>query len=252
MFVTSHGRKVRPGSSLNISKMAKFTPGAIVSEVRNKIAATVFTRNRAGATIRNRVTPINRRSNTQTGRRQILASFAAQWRGLSQAQRDGWIAAAQNFPRQDNLGQTIIPSGEQLYVEFNANLQLAGQSPISDAPAPSEFAVLSITSVTADAGVGNELDIAFTPTVPTGYSMIVRATRQVSPGRQFMGPSDFRFLAALAASTTSPQDVLAEYTARFGALIEGQKLFVELFLINNATGQAGQKVRAETIVIATS
>lgn len=232
--------------------MAKFTPGAIVSEVRNKIAATVFSRNAAGAVIRNRVTPINRRSSTQTNRRQVLASFAAQWRGLTQVQRDGWVAAAQNFPRQDNLGQTIIPTGEQLYVEFNANLNLIGASAITSAPAPTSFDVLTISSITADAGVGDELSIAFTPTVPTGYAMVVRATRQVSPGKQFMGPSDFRFVKSVAAAQTSPQDILTEYEALFGTLTEGQKVFVEIFLVDIATGQAGQKVRASTIVVATA
>ena len=48
------------------SMYAKFTPGAIISEIRNKIAATVFSKNGAGAIIRNRITPINRRTTLQT------------------------------------------------------------------------------------------------------------------------------------------------------------------------------------------
>ena len=78
--------------------MALFTPGAIVSEVSGKIAATVYSRNKGGAVIRNRRTPINRRSVAQSTRRQGLASFASAWRGLTDAQRAAWNAAGHFIP----------------------------------------------------------------------------------------------------------------------------------------------------------
>jgi hypothetical protein len=168
---------------------AKFTPGAIVSEVRNKIAATVFTRGKAGASIRNRITPINRRSNGQTNARQILASYSSGWRGLTQAQRDGWDSAAQNFPQQDNLGQTIYLTGAQLYARCNANLELIGGTPITAAPSPTSFPVLSLTSLDMDAS-DEELSLVFSPTVPTGYTMVVRATSPKSAGKSFFGKSN--------------------------------------------------------------
>src|SRR3989304_844529 len=84
-FVAISGKnKNQPANAL----FAKFPPGAIVSEIRGKIAATVFSRNRGGAVIRNRIKPINRRSVGQSTRRQVLGSLASSWRGVAQANRD--------------------------------------------------------------------------------------------------------------------------------------------------------------------
>lgn len=229
--------------------MAKYTPGAIVSEVRGTIAATTHSRNRGKAVMRNRVTPINRRSTGQTSRRQRLASFASQFRGLTQAQIAGWNSAALNFPRQDNLGQTIFLTGEQLYCAFNINLQLIGVAAISDAPAPSSFAVLALGSILPDSA--GTFTVAFTPTpVPAGFTLVIRATAPKSAGRSFVSPSEFRFVQSFAAAQVSPANIFAAYSAIFTDLASaaGQKVFVEIFLVDAATGQAGQKVRGSAIV----
>lgn len=234
------------------SLFAKMTPGAIVSEIRGKIAATVFARNKGGQVIRNRITPINRRSVNQSAQRQLLASLAAQWRGLSQAQRDSWNSAAPNFPQSDNLGQTQYLSGEQLYVRCNANLVQSGNSQIVTAPSPASFDVIAFTSLTATAD-DQAISLAFTPTVPTGYSLMLRATAPLSAGKEFVSPSQFRFISAIAASATSPQSIGTAYAAVFGSIenATGQKIFIEMFLMEDATGLAGQKVRGVGIIAAT-
>jgi hypothetical protein len=229
--------------------MAKFTPGAIVSEIRNKIAATVFTKNAAGASIRNRVTPINRRTANQSNRRQRLAALASAWRGLTEAQRAGWNAASASYPVQDNLGQTIFLTGEQLYIRSNANLLLIGSAQIVDAPSPPSFAVLTAgASVPDSAGTFTQ---AFTPTpVPTGFTLVIRATAPVSAGKSFVSESQFKFVQIVAAAGASPANIFAAYVAIFGAITGAadQKIFTELFLVHIASGLAGQKVRTSAIV----
>jgi hypothetical protein len=229
----------------------KFTVGAIISEMRGTIAATTFTKNRAGAAMRNRVTPINRRSSRQTSQRQILSALSAQWRGLSAAQRTAWNSASASFPQTDALGQTIFLSGSQLYVRLNANLIVIGQSAITSPPSPVSFAVLTFTSITADASAGT-ISLAFSPTVPAGYSMCVRATPPMSQGKDFVPSSAFRQLAVVAAAATSPQAIGAAYVLLFGAITGAtdQKIFVELFLVQNASGLAGIPVRGSGIVVA--
>ena len=232
--------------------MAKFTPGAIVSEVRNKIAATVFTKNAAGAAIRNRTTPINRRSTNQTNRRQRLASLASSWRGLTEAQRAGWNAASASFPVQDNLGQTIYLTGEQLYIRSNANLLLIGEAQITDAPAPASFAVLALGAIAFAAGAGTAT-VAFTPTpVPAGFELVIRATAPVSAGKSFVSQSEFKFVQSVAAAGASPANVAAAYTALFGSLTgtSGRKVFIEIFLVQISSGLAGQVVRGSAVIAA--
>lgn len=227
---------------------AKFTPGAIISEIRNKIAATVYSKNAAGAVIRNRVTPINRRSSRQTAQRQLLSSLASKWRGLTQAQRDGWNSAAPNFPQTDSLGQTVILTGEQLYVRCNANLVLTGNAQITAAPIPTSFAILAFGAIAATAST---FTVAYTPTpVPTGYSLVLRATRPVSAGKSFFAQSEFRFIQAEAAASVTPANLDTKYELIFGDKTGqvGQKIAVEMFLVEIASGLAGIPVRATVVV----
>lgn len=247
---------INPTYFINLKRngvfFAKFTPGAIVSEVRGTIAATTFARNKGGAVIRNRIVPINRRSPGQTARRQSLASLASAFRGLLQANIAAWNAAAANFPIQDNLGQTILMSGQQLYVRFNANLILIGASQITSPPSPTSFDSLAFTSLTATAD-DSAVSLAFTPTVPTGFAMVVYATRPLSAGKTFVPESDFRFLTAIAAAQTSPQDLGTVYAAVFGAITNntGDKIFVKFYLVEVASGIAGQAVRGSGVIAAT-
>lgn len=231
--------------------MAKFTPGAIIGEIRNKIAAHVYTRNKAGAAIRLKVTPINRRSSLQTTRRQVLSSLSASWRGLSAANLAAWNAAAANFPQSDNLGQTVILTGQQLYVRCNANLNLIGVAVVSTAPIVTTFATLAYGAISATASTG-VFTVAFTPTpVPAGYNLVVYASRPVSAGKSFFPNSAYKFIAFVAAAGTSPVTITAAYAAIFGALtgLSGQKIGLKMRLVAIASGVTGQFVRAATTII---
>lgn len=227
---------------------AKFTPGAIISEIRNKIAATVFSKNKAGAIIRNRITPINRRTTVQTEARQLLASLASSWRGLTQSERDGWNSASPNFPQTDSLGQTVLLTGEQLYVRSNANLIQIAEPQITSAPPPTSFAILSFDGIVLTVAA---FTVGFLPDpVPVGFSLVFRATRPVSAGKQFFGQSEFRFVSFAGAGDVSPKDLFAQYVAIFGDLtgLVGSKVAIEMFLVEEASGLAGIPVRATQII----
>lgn len=240
---------VKKEKGQNGQLFAKFTPGAIVSEVRGKIAATVFSRNRGGAVIRNRIKPINRRSVGQSTRRQVLGSLASAWRGLTQTDRDSWNGAAPNYPIQDTLGQTIFLSGEQLYIRFNANLILIGETAIDTAPAPFAFAIFTVSLAVEDPTVAAAFDVTFTPTPLTaGNTLAVFATPSLSPGVDAPNASRFRFIGQIDPTDTSPADLVTEYVAEFGNPIAGQKVFVELRPIATASGQPGTPLRASAIV----
>lgn len=229
--------------------MAKFTPGFGMGEIRNKIGGAVFSRNRGGAMIRTRITPINRRSSLQTTRRQVLSSFSASWRGLTAAQIAGWNAAAPNFPTQDNLGQTVLLSGQQLYVRCNASLSLIGGTPITSAPVTATFASIAFGAITATAA--GTFSIAFTPTpVPTGYNLVVLATRPVSAGKSFIGQSAFKYVTNVAPAGTSPLNAFAAYSALFGALtgLAGQKIFVQAYLMQASSGLVGIPIRTSVTI----
>lgn len=228
--------------------MAKFTPGIVISEIRGKFAATIFSKNRGGAMIRNRVTPINRKSLTQSAVRQEFSAISTSWRGLTQAQRDAWIAATPNFPYQDTLGQTKQLSGAQLYEKFNRNLTVLGESLISTPPLPTSFPVLAFGAITLSAAA---FTVGFTPDpVPAGFALVVYATRPVSPGVDAFRDSDFRFIGFEDPAGISPFDINTAYEAIFGSKtgLTGQKVGVEIKLVEVASGIAGTALRTSALI----
>ena len=231
--------------------MAKVTMGIIVSEIRGKVSGNVFSKNKGGAIVRNKVTPINRRSVNQQEQRQTLAALSASWRGLTDAQRLSWNNASPNFPQSDSLGQTIFLSGEQLYIRCNMNLILTGNAQITDAPTPASFEVLSFTSLTATADDG-VISLAFAPTVPAGFELVVRATAPYSAGKSFVPNSAFRFIQSIAPAATSPQALTTNYALVHGAITgaTGQKIAIEMFLVEQASGLAGIPVRGVGVIAA--
>lgn len=228
----------------------KFTPGIAITEARGSFQSTTFSKNAAGAIIRSKVKPINRRTTKQSLVRQQFGSIASAWRGLTQTQRDSWEAAKSSFPYQDSLGQTKIYTASQLHEKFNRNLLVIGGSVIASAPAPTSFEIYSL-SIATDAV--DDLSIAFTPTpVPADDTLVIYATRPLSPGIGAAGNSDFRYITTVAPAGVSPVDLVTAYEAVFGSLAasEGQKVFIQMRAIKTASGIASTPLRTYAILTA--
>lgn len=223
--------------------------GALAVDGRGKIGGHVASKNRSGAYLRTKVTPVNPSTSFQSTVRNRLAALSSAWRGLTAAQRTAWNAAVGDFATTDVFGDLKNPSGINLYVKLNANLEEVGVSAISTPPLPQ--AVAAITSVSASGAAGTPaLSVTFAPTpVPADTAFVIRATAQVSPGKKFL-KNEYRNLAIADAADTSPEDILAAYTARFGSLVEGQKIGIQMVAVNKVTGQKGIPVSTDLIVAA--
>ena len=227
--------------------MAKIKTTAIVADIRNKLNGSVFSKNRYGSYVRTKVTPVNPQSTAQQNQRNQLATNAQAWRGLTEAQRQAWIAAASNFPFTDIFGDTKTLSGSALYVKLNNNLVGAGQAAISDPPAPVAIPALVLGTFTA-AETGATVSLAFTDTpVPAGFAIIVDATPNIGAGKSFV-KNLFRRITTLAAAATSPASLGTAFAAVHGTPVAGQKIFVRAFLVSTDSGQAGIPVQAMAIV----
>jgi len=221
--------------------------GAIVTDGRGKIGGHVASKNRAGAYLRTKVTPVNPSTSFQQAVRNRLSGLSQAWRDLTDAQRATWNSAVEGFSRTDIFGDIKNPTGFNLYVRLNANLEVVGEAAIDEAPQPSEVANVTagvaVVNLTGDVGT-----IAFTPTVPAGMAVVVRATPGQSPGKSFV-KSEFRIITTLAAAATSPADIFAAYEAKFGTPVEGTRIFFQLTTVNITTGQVSVPSQTSTIVI---
>lgn len=229
--------------------MAKILTTAIVADIRNKLNGSVFSKNKAGAYIRTKVTPVNPQTVAQQNVRNVLSSNSQAWRGLTQSQRDGWSAAAPNFPYTDIFGNIKQLSGMQLFVKLNNNLAVIGIARITNAPSPVALPSLTAVSVTAAHGTP-AVDVVFAPTpIAANFEMVIETTPNVTAGKEFV-KNLYRVVAVADAASTSPFDALSSFQALFGDPVAGNKIFVRIKLISKLTGQAGIPLAASCIVAA--
>lgn len=226
--------------------MAKVKFTAVVADMRGKLAGTVFSKNRGGAYVRTKVTPVNPQTSFQASVRARLTQLSQDFRSLTAAQIAAWNSAVQSFSSTDVFGDIKNPSGINLYTKLNLNLLNAGQSVISTPPLPGAVDGVPVSGITVDSSPST-LDIASSlAAVPAGHTMIVEATAPQSPGKSFV-KSEYRVVATVAAATAFPYSAQAAYVAKFGALVAGQKVFVRVKTVNNTTGQASQYSSASAI-----
>jgi len=223
--------------------------GALVVDGRNKIGGQVASKNRSGAYMRNKVTPVNPRSLAQVTVRQRLSSISQGWRGLTSAQIASWNAAVSDFKKTDIFGDIQNPSGFNLYQKLNNNLRNIGVAAITVPPVPGTTSIFTTASLAAAAGAQTLVATVTPATLPASQSVIVRATPGVSNGKSFV-KSEFRQIQVLGSVTAGSINLAAAYIAKFGAIpAAGLRIFVEFQFVNAVTGQAG-KVQQIFAVIA--
>lgn len=226
--------------------MAKILNGGGVAEIRGSQAGNTFSRNRGGAYLRNRVTPINPSTPAQQAVRSSLSELTTAWGvDLTQAQRDGWIAFAEAWPTTDVFGASIILTGLQMYTRQNMQLLQAGLDRIDTAPLNLDVEGLSTVEVEVD---GAALNVTFTPApLSEGNFVQVFATPPIQPGISFV-KNRLRLIFTGADESASPADVAAEYVAAFGALpVVGQKCVIEARVISGVTGAVCTSLQATAI-----
>lgn len=229
--------------------MAKIKLSAIVSEMRGKLNGSVFSKNRGGAYIRTKVTPVNPQTLAQGLVRATLTNLSQAWRSLTEAQRLAWNGAVSSFTGTDIFGDVKTPSGINLYNKLNLNLAAIGVAPINTPPLAVSVGYFDSLDLAADASADTIAASFTTIGESAGQTVIVEATPCLSPGKNFV-KSEYRTIGTFAGDATSAQALGAMYVAKFGAMTAGQKLFVRLKFVDNTTGVAGQYTAASTIVVA--
>ncbi len=223
--------------------------GALVVAGSGKIGGHVAAKNSSGAYLRTKVTPVNPRTVDQISARARLGANAKSWGEITQAERDAWNQNSTDFNSKNVFGDDIKLSGINVFSRLNNNLLLIGESIISAPPVAESFA--GPTSVTISSIVaGDVLTISPDFSVPVGAAGVVRMTAPQSAGKKFV-KSEFRVIDIAPAGSVAPYDVADSYIAKFGALpLEGQKVFVEVYVISKTSGIASQRTLGSTITTA--
>jgi hypothetical protein len=192
---------------------------------------------------------VNPQSSAQLTARNRFTTYSQGWRGLTESQRQQWLAAVSDFQRTNVFGQTMTPSGSNLYQLLNNNLVNIGEAAISVPPLPAAVGSFVPTSLTAeDSTVAASLSLVASGNVPANTAIKVFATSPQSAGRSFV-KSQYRQISVLAAAATTPFDLVTAYEAKFGSTgTAGQKIFIKCVAVNATTGQEGTPSEVSAIV----
>jgi hypothetical protein len=193
------------------------------------VAAVTSSRNRSGQYRRSRAMPTQPRTAPQVQARARLSQMSAAWRGLTDVQRASWKGFADSFSTVNSIGSTIQLTGAQCFVKLNCVLLLLGSAVISTPPALPAFGAVTASGLTASAAVPSLALAGVTPTVPVTH--MIYASPQLSAGVSYCGT--YRYLGQITTYTSGSYDLLALYTAKFGSLVTGNKIFVKVVQVEN-------------------
>lgn len=225
--------------------------GGGITDARGSIGGQTHSRNRYGAYVRARTTPINPRSDRQSAIRAITALVSSLWLSLlTNDQRAAWAVFAANVPASNKLGESINLSGYNQFHKSNVVAKNAGFPEIAAGPIlftlPGEDP--GYTS-NVDAGTG-KLSIVFTDTRDwvdeDEAGMIIQMGIPQNASRGFFnGP--WRHAGVIegdgvAAPTTPDATIDVPF-----AVADGQKIWTRAKIIR-ADGRVSDWFRGESIV----
>lgn len=233
--------------------MAKFNASGVGGDIRGKLGNSVFSRNKGGAIIRQKVTPNNPKTASQQQVRQNFGQNSKAWSGtLTQDQRNAWTAFAAANPVNNVFGNSITLTGLAMYNRLNQVLLQIGAAVISDPPVAYSVEQLpGATALSVDSD-GGELDVILTTaagSVSSATSYYIFATPGLAPGKT-PNQSLYRFVAAMPAGSSigGSIDITTPYQTKFGLPSAGTQVWCDVAQVNNETGALLTGVPISTIV----
>jgi hypothetical protein len=223
--------------------MARIKFGNGVDGIRGSIAGTTFSRNASGAYARSKSSGTNARTSKQIAQRALFSLVAGQWRLLTEAERESFVAQAGAYPQTNTLGETVILTGQQLHNKLNLALAANNEPMLSTCKPPT-----SARSMTGSVDALTESSmIVSLSSAPGADKVIVEATPGVSAGVTKSNTTSFKKIATLTGSSTTA-DLESGYVGVYGMKSVGTKIFVRFSVLSIVTGQIAV-IGQQTVIV---
>jgi hypothetical protein len=214
--------------------MAKIKFGAMMVDASGKLGGQVFAKNRGGAYIRTKTTPLNPQTQAQMSIRGIFASISSAWSSLLEEQRATFNNFTSDYARTDIFGDLRNPSGKNLFQRLNQNLAISGQPAIEVCTSPCPVPFANVASVLGDVSA-TTLEVAYDGDV-SGSKVVVWATAPLTQGTSFV-KNKLRQIAVASGANVGTIETWDDYVAKFGQPTAGANVYFGIRVIN-ANGQA--------------
>lgn len=180
--------------------------------------------------------------------RSLFAGLSSSFRSLSPSEIASWNNAL-GFSISDRFAQVHTLKGKQLYISLNSNLSNTGQPLITVAPIPTGILPLPDQTLTGSTVSTDTLLLGSSVgAVPPLQNVLVYATAPLNAGISRPSQSAFRLIRVVSTPTALPVELIADYTAKFGSIVAGSKIFVQTISVNETTGEASAITQTVTLV----
>lgn len=167
--------------------MAKIKFGMMMTDARGKLGGQVFSKNRAGAYVRTKVTPVNPQTALQQEGRELLGALSTQWGLLTQAQIDQWNQAVDEWKTTDVFGDIKKPSGKNLFTKLNmVRLRYFPALPVQQVPPVKQSLEVYVPTDTDLDPTPSQITITMNEQLGVGEPFLVRYTQPLSRGVSFV------------------------------------------------------------------
>lgn len=184
--------------------MAKINFGGLAQDVRGSQNGLTYARNKGGAYVRTKVSPVQPLTARQSAQRAIFSTTTKQWQTTTAAQQAAWVAWAAINKVVDVFGNALTLSGINAFVKINATLVTFGLTPILTPPAPPGATGPNASGVAAVAAT-NTITITWATALTGGEMYQIWCTPGVSAGARPQ-VNTFRLvdnITGIAAATTA-------------------------------------------------
>lgn len=237
--------------------MAKFLPGPLAAEIRGSIGGTTFSQNAAGAYIRRRSVPTISTTAYAQESKEIFTNLAADWRALTDGQRQAWAALGEEMTSTDSLGQNVAVTGLRAFMSLNGIRRRVPIGIHEDPPTmpgdgmPAPPMNLAIAASKGATPAQDSVELTWDFGLINEYRMLlIGACHVSSPARKYVR-NLLRLITIEQHPATSPLDITDAFKDRFGDLVVGNTIHVTL-TVGHLSGfycnwRGG--VRASTVVV---
>jgi hypothetical protein len=214
--------------------MASVKYSGLISEMKGVLNGSILSNGYNSKTIRNRHSGGGRKTSAWTASKVQLAYVASQWRNLTPAEQDAWLAMAPSYPYIDKFGDPQIPSGYQLFCTLNINLLLTNN--LVDYTPHAPTAESNIGPILFDTNAIGGFEINFTPSASMVSLVLVYASVPLSAGVT-VPPRRKRLITKFYDNATSPQTLTSDYNRVFGGFNANSRIWLQAEQIQLDIGQ---------------
>lgn len=214
--------------------MASVKWSGLVSEVKGVLNGSILSVGYGGQTIRNRRSQIGAISAAWSLSRSRLQYVSGIWRGLTSLQQQAWNDAAPDFPYTNKFGNSVIPSGFQLFCQQNSNLWFLALGPNTAPSGP--YSQDNLGTMRFSFPTPGALSLYYQSDGSGDQLVVVYMSQALSKGKRTV-PRYLRKIYSDYDVNSGTTNITADWTAVFGALPASGRLFYRVCLIDARSGQ---------------